>query len=813
MSRAMTTTTKKSAQQGTTTRLLLALGLAVCAAGFADSAWALSVSLTAPANNAVFAAPAASITLAATATPTNSSRPIAKVEFFRGTTLIGADTTSPYSFAWTNVPAGTYSLTAKATDSAGATATSKAVSITVDVPPTVSLGAPANNAVFAPGSNLALAATASDSDGSISKVEFFQGSTLLGTDTTSPYSFTWSNVPAGNYVLTAKATDNKGIATTSTAVNVTVDTAPAVSLTAPANNAVFLPPANVTITASASDAEGTVAKVDFFDGSTLAGTATAAPFSVTLANLAAGTHALTARATDNLGLSTTSAAVTIRVDAVPTVSITAPANNAVFSAPANITITATAADSDGTVAKVDFFDGATLIGTATASPYSVALANVAPGTHSYTARATDNNGAVTTSAAVGVTVDAPPTVTLTAPGNNAVFAAPANVTLTATATDSVGTITKVDFYQGSTLIGTVTTAPYSFAWNNVPAGNYTLTAVATNDGGGTTTSAPVAIKIDAAPAVAISSPANGATFTAPATIALTASASDTVGTVAKVDFYQGSTLIGTASAAPFTFTWRNVAVGNYSLTAVATNDAGTTTPSAAIAITVTSGVAQMYYIHPDHLNTARMIADQAGNTVWRWDNQEPFGSDLPNDDPGNTGNPFVFNLRFPGQYFDRETNLAYNVFRDYDPTIGRYVQSDPIGLLGGENTYSYVDSNPIGSTDPMGLIGQLKKGKWAQCSREDWKFCERFCEPRRVLSCRHFWSLRTEVVGGEIVKGWKAAPEPSCNCEEDCPVKLPSPGPRGNDDPSDILLNGGDSPKPKPNPFGPLPMPRPFPVP
>ncbi len=642
MSRAMTTTTKKSAQQGTTTRLLLALGLAVCAAGFADSAWALSVSLTAPANNAVFAAPAASITLAATATPTNSSRPIAKVEFFRGTTLIGADTTSPYSFAWTNVPAGTYSLTAKATDSAGATATSKAVSITVDVPPTVSLGAPANNAVFAPGSNLALAATASDSDGSISKVEFFQGSTLLGTDTTSPYSFTWSNVPAGNYVLTAKATDNKGIATTSTAVNVTVDTAPAVSLTAPANNAVFLPPANVTITASASDAEGTVAKVDFFDGSTLAGTATAAPFSVTLANLAAGTHALTARATDNLGLSTTSAAVTIRVDAVPTVSITAPANNAVFSAPANITITATAADSDGTVAKVDFFDGATLIGTATASPYSVALANVAPGTHSYTARATDNNGAVTTSAAVGVTVDAPPTVTLTAPGNNAVFAAPANVTLTATATDSVGTITKVDFYQGSTLIGTVTTAPYSFAWNNVPAGNYTLTAVATNDGGGTTTSAPVAIKIDAAPAVAISSPANGATFTAPATIALTASASDTVGTVAKVDFYQGSTLIGTASAAPFTFTWRNVAVGNYSLTAVATNDAGTTTPSAAIAITVTSGVAQMYYIHPDHLNTARMIADQAGNTVWRWDNQEPFGSDLPNDDPGNTGNPFVF---------------------------------------------------------------------------------------------------------------------------------------------------------------------------
>src|SRR5713226_1252037 len=84
-----------------------------------------------------------------------------------------------------------------------------------------------------------------------------------------------------------------------------------------------------------------------------------------------------------------------------------------------------------------------------------------------------------------------------------------------------------------------------------------------------------------------------------------------------------------------------------------------------------------FHLQTDHLNTPRMIANQAGATVWRWDNQEPFGSDLPNDDPGNTGTPFVFNLRFPGQYFDRETNLAYNLRRDYDPAIGRYVESDP----------------------------------------------------------------------------------------------------------------------------------------
>src|SRR5712691_3726093 len=99
-----------------------------------------------------------------------------------------------------------------------------------------------------------------------------------------------------------------------------------------------------------------------------------------------------------------------------------------------------------------------------------------------------------------------------------------------------------------------------------------------------------------------------------------------------------------------------------------------------------------------------MIANQQGQTVWRWDNQEPFARDLPNDDPGNTGNPFVFNLRFPGQYFERETGLSYNVMRDYDPGIGRYIQSDPIGLLGGSNTYLYVAADPLIRIDPKGLL-------------------------------------------------------------------------------------------------------------
>ena len=120
------------------------------------------------------------------------------------------------------------------------------------------------------------------------------------------------------------------------------------------------------------------------------------------------------------------------------------------------------------------------------------------------------------------------------------------------------------------------------------------------------------------------------------------------------------------------------------------------------------GPAAVYYIHPDHLNTPRMIANSTGTTVWRWDQGEPFGNDVPNNNPSGAG-AFDFPLRFPGQYFDRETNLVYNWKRDYDSSIGRYVQSDPIGLRGGLNTYIYVRDNPLKSIDPK---GEADWGDW-----------------------------------------------------------------------------------------------------
>jgi RHS repeat-associated protein len=111
----------------------------------------------------------------------------------------------------------------------------------------------------------------------------------------------------------------------------------------------------------------------------------------------------------------------------------------------------------------------------------------------------------------------------------------------------------------------------------------------------------------------------------------------------------------------------------------------------------------VYYVHADHLGTPRAITRASDNALaWKWDNTEPFGNNPPNQNPAALGT-FTYNLRMPGQYFDQETGTFYNYFRDYEPSTGRYVQSDPIGLRGGMNTYAYAFGRPLNWSDFFGL--------------------------------------------------------------------------------------------------------------
>jgi hypothetical protein len=240
-------------------------------------------------------------------------------------------------------------------------------------------------------------------------VEFYNGATLLGSDTTSPYAFSWANVAAGTYPVTARAIGSNGTTTTSAPVSVVVAAAaaPVVAITAPAAGAGFVAPATVAISATATTTQGTITRVEFYNGATLLGSDTTSPYAFSWANVAAGTYPVTARAIGSNGTTTTSAPVSVVVTAAaaPVVAITAPAAGASFTAPATVAISATATTTQGTITSVEFYNGATLLGTDTTSPYTFSWANVAAGTYSVTAKAIGSNGVSTTSVAAPVTVN------------------------------------------------------------------------------------------------------------------------------------------------------------------------------------------------------------------------------------------------------------------------------------------------------------------------------------------------------------------------------------------------------------------------
>lgn len=108
--------------------------------------------------------------------------------------------------------------------------------------------------------------------------------------------------------------------------------------------------------------------------------------------------------------------------------------------------------------------------------------------------------------------------------------------------------------------------------------------------------------------------------------------------------------------------------------------------------------AETFYFHNDHLGTPQVLTDDSGTVVWQG-SYKPFG------EVTETTATVEQNIRFPGQYFEEETGLHYNYFRDYDPGTGRYIESDPIGLGGGINTFGYAYQNSIKFKDIFGLQG------------------------------------------------------------------------------------------------------------
>jgi hypothetical protein len=277
----------------------------------------------------------------------------------------------------------------------------------------------------------------------------------------------------------------------------TANNNPSVTVTAPTDGASFIRPVEISLTAAASDVDGTVSLVEFFDFSSKIGESVVSPYTMTWSNPPFGAHALSARATDNLGGVTGSAPVTISVyNRNPTIALTSPSAGSVFQEPGTIQLAANASDLDGTITRVDFYCGGTnLIGTATTEPFAVSWTNVPGGAYTLTATATDNDDATSTSAPVSVIVNLAPTVLITSPAANERFSAPATVSVTVNASDPDGAVAWVEFYEDVNYLGASSNSPFSFTLSNISAGTYSLRAVAYDGSGASGSSAPVQIQV------------------------------------------------------------------------------------------------------------------------------------------------------------------------------------------------------------------------------------------------------------------------------------------------------------------------------
>jgi RHS repeat-associated protein len=550
-------------------------------------------------------------------------------------------------------------------------------------------------------------------------VRFLNGANEIGAVALSQGHavLTYAFTTADYYYITAEYSgDGNNAPATSRAFGVSVVTPTVTTLSLSPNPVVVGNTMTAIVTVSGSNAGGkacvTVDGISYMRRCEYLVDGQAVINNPSFATLDLGSHTAVASYNgDFLNDSSTSPTVgytIIATNSPPSVTFTSPADSATFIGPTNLLLAASASDVDGTIVKVEFFNGQTLLAMVTQPPYQYNWAGVTAGTYQLTAKATDNLGAVATSAAVNVTVAAnqAPTVSMTATATDTI--APATVALAGSAADVDGSIAKVEFFNGQTLLATVTQAPYQYNWAGVTAGTYQLTAKATDNLGVVATSVAVNVTVTANQTPAISITATPSNATAPATVVLAASAADVDGSIAKVEFFNGENLLGTTTVAPYSYTWTNVAKGNYIVLARTTDNRGATAESLPVFVRVSDRdpgpvvpvPGQAYYIQSDHLNTPRVITHQSNDVVWEWDNSDPFGNNIP-----TSSNGFEFNLRFPGQYFDRETGLHYNYFRDYDPATGRYVQSDPIGLAGGINTYAYVNGNPLTFVDPDGNFG------------------------------------------------------------------------------------------------------------
>jgi RHS repeat-associated protein len=551
-------------------------------------------------------------------------------------------------------------------------------------------------------------------------------SCIVTVNVTSAVSGTYVN----NTSPISTANAGTGAAASATLTVVGVNQPPTVVLNAPANNSTYNAPATIALAATATDSDGTVSKVDFYQNGAALGTVTTggpgntgSSYSFTWNSVGVGTYALVARAYDNVGATRDSPTVNVNVCGPPTVALTAPPDGQSMTSPGSFTLSATAntpAPLCPTISRVEFYKNGTLITTVTTAPYTYQWTNVAVGDYAITAIVYDSSGATATSAPV-VTVHvtpagSPPTVTLTAPSPGQVVPPGTVVTVTANPIAdtahgrNISNVVLAAKNASGTVVWSVTTYPcttacggplYTATWTTGAAGIFTFTATVTDSVGSTGVSPPITLTVDVPPTVSVTSDASS--YPTPATVHLTATATSTVTTIQSVAFYANGSSIGSGTpgaGSTYTLTWLNNVVGTYSVTATATDNLNVSTTSSAITIAIVPGGPSTVYYHNDFAGSPLAATDQSGAVLWS-ESYAPYGERYLNQDTTTRNGVW-----FAGKPTEDSSGLSYFGGRWYNPMVGRFYSADPQRFRDdiplSFNRYAYGNNNPYRFADLNG---------------------------------------------------------------------------------------------------------------
>ncbi len=550
--------------------------------------------ITSPAHGTTYNAPA-NVTIQANASDPDGHA-IQKVDFVAyssetGNVPLGTDTTAPYEFTWTNVPVGTWALYAIPTDEIGLRGTSESVVhiFVIDATtPSVQITSPLEGQQFAEGDYVPLGAQVSSS---IVLVEWYdQNNTLIGRRFGGPWTTTWRVMVPGNYTITAKGFTSQNVQTTSSPVNIIVNPINhritgriinSLNSSGIANVPLNLTsPSNPGITANTTtDANGEFLFTNL--GTTPNDSVIITPV------LASYTLDPPTRGIGFLGyIEWPNQSFVATPETQITVSMTSPTNGQIFTAPATVDLAAAASSGAGTITKVEFYRSLaqnTLLGTDTTAPFEFQLTDVPAGSYTYFARAYDSTGAISDSTGVRVTVNAQPAAVrivgvITSPGGGWMPGIPVRLTGTANGnpvdqTSYSGAFGTYGFYALPSG-GNYTVTPQ-------PAGSMTFTPESQtfssltidNDNVDFVSSAP-----NQPPGVVLGSPSDGSTYNLPTPIPISATATDTDGTINHLRITavgnSFSTTIGETNTGTISLNWVPNLPGEYTISATARDNGG-----------------------------------------------------------------------------------------------------------------------------------------------------------------------------------------------------------------------------------------------